>query len=81
MVVGEWYSKDTIAVIVVVDNENVIVARAGQGHKLASEIHVCLASGFHHGSIANMGSFSIVNGGREGISIRQLSVWVKLGGA
>ncbi len=28
-------SKDTVAVIVI-DNENVVVARAGQGHKLAS---------------------------------------------
>ncbi len=39
VVVGERDSKDAITVIVV-DNENVIVARAGRGHKLASEIHI-----------------------------------------
>jgi len=82
--VGEWDSKDTIAVIVV-DNEDVIVARAGWGHKFAGEVHVGLTSGFHHGGIAKVGSFSIVNGGREGIGIRQCGGWVKqsrwLGGA
>jgi len=68
--VGEQDSKDTIAVIVI-DNEDVIVARAGWGHKFTSEVHVGLTSGFHHGSIAKVGSFSIVNGRREGIRIRQ----------
>jgi len=33
--VGEQDSKDTVAVIVI-DNENVVVAGAGWGHKLAS---------------------------------------------
>jgi len=35
VMVGEWDSKDTIAVIIV-NNEDVVVARAGWGHKLAS---------------------------------------------
>jgi len=33
--IGEWDSKDTIAVIIV-DNEDVVVAKARWGHKLAS---------------------------------------------
>ena len=51
--IRERDSKDTIAVIVI-DNENVIVARAGWRHKFASEIHVGLTSGFHHGSITKV---------------------------
>ncbi len=84
MAVGERDSKDTIAVIVV-DDENVVVAGAGQGHKLASKIHVCLTSRFHHGSIAKVCLFSIVDGQRKSIGVRQLGgpvMWdMWLGGA
>jgi len=76
VVIRERDSKDTIAVIVV-DNENVIVARAGWRHKFASEIHVGLTSGFHHGSITKVCSVAIVNGWRKSIGVRYLGGWVK----
>ena len=61
MLVGERDSKDTIAVIVIYD-EDVVVACTGWSDESASEIHVGLSSGFHQGSIAVVGTFALVKG-------------------
>jgi len=66
--IGEWDSKDTIAVIVVY-NEDVVVACTGWHDELASEIHVCLSGGFHHGGITVVGVFTFVEGRGKGVVI------------
>jgi len=53
MAVGQRGSQDAIAVIIV-DNEDVIVAREGLDNKFASEVHVGLTGGFHHRGKAQM---------------------------
>ncbi len=68
MSVGEWDSKDTIAVIVIY-NEDVVVAQTGWCGESACEIHVCLSSGFHQGSITVVGAFTLVKGKGKGVII------------
>jgi len=63
----EWDSQDAIAVVVI-DDKDIVVASARGCHKLASEVHVGLASGFHQGSKTKMSTFTIFVIGRwEGI--------------
>jgi len=47
-------SQDSI-VVIIIDEEDVIVAYAGWGHKFAGQVYVGLSSGFHHGGITCMG--------------------------
>jgi len=67
--VGEWDSKDTIAVVVI-DDEDVVVACTGWSDESAGEIHVGLSSGFHQGSITVVGTFALVKGQGKSVIIR-----------
>jgi len=68
----EGDSQDAIAVIIVND-EDIVVSSTGWCHKLAGEVHVGLAGGFHHGGIAEMSVVTVVNGWGEGIGIGDAS--------
>jgi len=66
--VGQWDSKDAIAVIIV-DAEDVVVASTGWSDEAASEIHVCLSSGFHCAGITIVGAFAVVEGRGKAVII------------
>jgi len=53
MAAGQGDSQDAIAVIII-DNDDVIVAGKGLDNEFASEVHVGLTSGFHHRGKAQM---------------------------
>jgi len=61
-------SDDAIAVIVI-HNKDVIVAGTRGCNEFASEIHVSLSCGLHHGGKAHVGVGTMVNGGGKALSV------------
>jgi len=57
----EGGSQNAIAVVII-DNEDVVVASAGRCHKFSGEVHVSLSGGLHQGCIAMMGVGAIDEG-------------------
>jgi len=75
MVVSEWDGEDAIAVIVIHD-EDVVVARAGWGNEFTSEVHVGLSGGLNHGGVAQMSAGTIVKGGGKESSVSGAGMFV-----
>jgi len=67
----EGDSQNAIAVVVI-DNEDVVVAVTGRCHKFACEVHVGLTGGLHHDCIAVMGAVIVVKGRWKGIIVQRL---------
>ncbi len=62
----ERNSYDAITVVVI-HNEDVVVAGTRGCNKFSSEIHVSLSCGLHHGGKAQVGAGTVVNSCGEGI--------------
>jgi len=74
MAVGQRGSQDAVAVVII-DNEDVIVAGKGLDIEFASEVHVGLTGGFHHCGKAQMCPGACCEAEGEGIVTR--SGWLE----
>jgi len=72
--VGQGDSQDAVAVVII-DNEDVIVAGKGLDNEFAGEVHVGLTGGFHHRGKTQMCPGACCEAKGEGIITR--SSWLE----